>query len=445
MKKRLFTCILFLVVFGLKSQIDPTLATQLQNTLNSKITAGNNGVSAFLIMPNGDTWSGTAGLNHQSLPITDSTLFHGASTTKFNVAVLMLLLAEDGLVSLDDSWHKYVTLNVNFDTLITIRQLLNHTSGIKDYLEVPGSGTLVTSNFNYSFTPQYILENKVSGVPDFPAGANFNYSTSNYVLAAMVAEAVTGNPIQTELRNRIWNPLRMKHTYFGACETYTEQTAGVWWNFESGLNNYSSQPTTSMHSYGFGGANIVTCPKDLAKLLHALMNNQVVNNQSLTQMQTFVPASYSSWTKGYGLGLHHSAQAGDTVLGHDGYYTNLTDMFYSKKYGFTLVTMTNTQTSWFGIFNPMYTQIKNHVTVGIPAYETRVELNIYPNPTAGELFVRCSEVITELNVKNTLGQICYQTKLLDKSGSFKLEKPGIYFLSLKTKEGTVSRKIVVNN
>lgn len=363
MKKYLLLFCIIILVKNLQAQIPPALASQLQNVLNIAVTTGsNNGVSAYLKLKGGQTWSGTAGVNGQSLPITDTTVFHGASTTKLNIAVLMLMLAQSNLVNLDSSWYKYVkTLSVAFNKSITIRQLLNHTSGIKDYLEVPANNTYITSNFSAFYTPKYILENIVSGVPDFPPGTNFNYSSSNYVLAALVAEAATGNPVQTELRNRIWNPLKMKHTYFGAYDTIPDPKAGVWWNFGSGLTNYSSQPTTSMLSYGYGGANIVTCPKDLTKLVDTLMNG-LLTPQSMTDMLTFVPQSYGGWwTAGYGLGVHHLlGQKVDTLIGHDGYYTNLTDVFHSSMCGVTLVTMTNTERLFQGIYNSMYNVIRGY-------------------------------------------------------------------------------------
>jgi CubicO group peptidase (beta-lactamase class C family) len=363
--KKLLLLFSFIASFHLvKSQIDPVLATQLQNVLNAEVaTGGSHGVSAHLILQSGQTWSGTAGVNGAGLPITDTTVFHGASLTKLNVAILMLLLQENGVLSLDDSWHMYLpSLNVGFDTTITIRQLLNHTSGIAEYLDPGHWTTYVTPNFSTFYTPQYILENIVSDVPDFAPGTNFNYSSSNYVLAALVAEAVTGNPVQAELRTRIWTPLQMNHTYFGAYDSIPDPRAGVWWNFGSGLTDYSNQPTTSMLSYGYGGANIVSCPTDLATLVHALHDNLVLSPQSMNEMQAFVPQSFTNWwTAGYGLGLHHLyAQQVDTLLGHDGDYTNLADVFHSNMCGFTLATMTNTETLWQGIYNSMYDVLRNY-------------------------------------------------------------------------------------
>jgi D-alanyl-D-alanine carboxypeptidase len=446
--------ILLFLFFSFKqvamAQIDSTLAGQLQSILDNSVSkSGNNGVSAHLIMSNGETWGGTAGVGKGNISITDTTLFHGASTTKFNMAILMLLLVEDGLIDLDESWNNYVSLNVDFDTLITVRQLLNHTSGIADYLETARSGNDVTSDFNFFYTPRYLLENIVSGIPDFEAGSNFQYSNSNYVLAAFIAEAVTGNPVQTELRNRIWNPLGMHHTYFGAYETYTEPTAGVWWNFGNGLTDYSNVPTTSMLSYGYAAGNIVSCPTDLAILLNAVLKNQLLNTQSLNEMLTFVHRSFSSWTAGYGLGIHHLlGLTSETVIGHDGYYTNLTDMFHSVDGDFTLVTMTNTQTSWFGIFNPMYEIVSAYRPLsGVleNADKVQADLTMYPNPAQNHFNITSEQIIIEIEIIDALGDIFYQSTPNDKSISLPIDQGGVYFVIVRTNKQTVSRKLIVKN
>ena len=438
MKKLILLIFLIAIAPKAEAQIDTALTNKLQFYLNKTVTVyGNHGVSAFLKMANGQTWSGTAGLGRQNLPITDTTLFHGASTTKMNMAILMLLLAEDSLIDLDDSWHKYVSLNnAGIDTLITIRQLLNHTSGIADYLEASGSGSYITSDFNQFYTPQYILDSIVSGVPDFPAGTGFQYSNSNYVLAALIAETVTMNPLETELRTRIWNPLGMNHTYFGAYQTYTEQTAGVWWNFGSGLKNYSDSATTSMLSFGYGCGNIVSCPTDLALLIEGLLSGQLLNNQSLNEMLTFVPQSYSTWTQGYGLGIHHqNAQFNDTVIGHHGYYTNLTHMFHSLNYDFTLVTMSNTQTTWFGIFNPMYNLIVDYIkTIAVDQFENKIDLTIYPNPAKD--FIRVEMDLTQstaFEIYATTGKLVLSGLLSQENNIIDLSRlsNGLYLLKVE--------------
>src|SRR5688572_26678161 len=84
------------------AQIDPALAAQLQSVLNTQVSSGgNHGVSAHLVLQDSSTWTGTAGVDGLNQPMTDSTVFISASISKLNIAVLLLLLAEDSLVNLD--------------------------------------------------------------------------------------------------------------------------------------------------------------------------------------------------------------------------------------------------------------------------------------------------------------------------------------------------------
>src|SRR5438045_1929920 len=101
MKKFIKSITVLSIIFPViaNAQIDSALASQLQQVVtNSVVSNGNHGVSACVIMPNGYVWKGTAGVDKDSLPITDTTVFHGASITKANIATLILLLAEDGLL-----------------------------------------------------------------------------------------------------------------------------------------------------------------------------------------------------------------------------------------------------------------------------------------------------------------------------------------------------------
>ncbi|MFT6337153.1 MAG: CubicO group peptidase (beta-lactamase class C family) [Halioglobus sp.] len=98
--------IIIVIIFSTKyinAQIDLELADDLQSVIDNSVAQfENNGVSAHLIMKNGEIWNGTAGVGRDNLSISDTTLFHGASTTKLNIATLIMLLAEEGLIDLDN-------------------------------------------------------------------------------------------------------------------------------------------------------------------------------------------------------------------------------------------------------------------------------------------------------------------------------------------------------
>lgn len=442
--KTLLLSLLICCALGLPAQVDPALAEALQAALNSSVsTDGNIGVSAQLMLADGNTWSGQAGTGRGGQAISDSSLFHGASTTKLNVAILTLLLMEEGLLALDAPWTSYVNLNVDFDPEISLRQLLGHTSGIADYLETASSGSDITSDFSYFYTPQEILEDIVPGTPLFTAGDSFTYSNSNYVLLGLTIEAVTGNPLHTELRSRIWEPLGMEHTYLGAYESYTEPQAGVHWNFGFGLQDYSDVPSTSMLSYAYGAGNIVSCPSDLALLLHALMSGQLLAPASMDEMLSYDPSSYASWTAGYGLGIHHaSSDPDDTLLGHDGYYSNLTDMFYSENCGFTLVTMSNTQTEWFGVFDLLHAIVQDYCsTTDLPEESSYLRVDVYPNPSTDLLQISSNARIEAVEILDSSGRMVYKASgdlrrvLLDTIGN------GIFTVMIQTDLGMVKKSI----
>lgn len=437
---------LFGVVAALQSQIDPILATQLQQILDQRVLwNGDHGVSACVIMPDGSVWNGHAGVGAGETLVSDTMVFHGASTMKMNIAVLMILLDEEGIIDLDESWDTYVDLDVDFSPDITIRQLIGNRSGIADYLEIAGSGNYVTSDFEHQFTPQEILEDVVSDVPDFAPGTEFWYSTSNFVLAAHIINEVTGNSVEQELRSRIWEPLGMTHTYFGGYEAYSEPKSGVWWNFGSGINDYSMVSETSMLSYAYGGGNMVSTPGDLAKFVRAVVGGTFLSENAWNQMSQFSPDSYDDWSAGYGLGVHNAnAWGNNSVLGHDGYFTNMTDMFHSLDYGFTLVTMTNTQTGWFAIFDDMYEEISTFMELNVPGVNMGNSIEIFPNPCADVLFINFKTLIESnpiISIIDGNGRQVYlnNNSIADSIVSIDVSdlKSGIYTLVCTNSEGDI--------
>ena len=102
---------------------DPVLAGELQNKIDSLRIANNlKGISASVIYPSRGTWKGVTGISHTGMPITSDMLFGIASNTKLFTSVLLLKLAENNIIQLDDSLHQYLPTFNNIDSNITIRQ-----------------------------------------------------------------------------------------------------------------------------------------------------------------------------------------------------------------------------------------------------------------------------------------------------------------------------------
>jgi D-alanyl-D-alanine carboxypeptidase len=205
-------------------------------------------------------WSGTADLD--GTPITPDTRFRIASITKPITAALVLDAVQRGELSLDDRVNDLVPGLLAEDPPVTVRMLLDHTSGIFDEtnnLDIIDDIALLTD-------PEQIAEAERAGGPlhrrrerdrsrlparglaeahgrDFPAGTDYSYSNVNYQVAAIVLEAVTGQPIAELLRERIVQPLGLEHTTLAPPDLASPEFRG--YGTTSTTDRWSTSPTTS--------------------------------------------------------------------------------------------------------------------------------------------------------------------------------------------------------
>ena len=129
-----------------------------------------------------------------------------ASNTKPFTAVLILQLVDEGELDLYDTLEEYISGVPNGD-IITIRQLLNMTAGIFSFTEDEAFSEEFTADPLMDITPQEELDIALSYPPDFAPGEDWHYSDTNYEILGMIAEQVTGNPIEEEIERRIIEPL----------------------------------------------------------------------------------------------------------------------------------------------------------------------------------------------------------------------------------------------
>jgi CubicO group peptidase (beta-lactamase class C family) len=155
---------------------------------------------------------GMADLDH-NVKITPTTVFHVASMSKQFTAAAVLMLAQEGKLSLDDQAMKYVPELPDFGVPITLRQLLHHTSGLRDQWELLG-----LAGWRYSL--DLITDADVLAVLsrqkrlNFPPGSKFLYSNTGYTLLAQVVKHVSGQSFRTFIGNRLFLPLGMSHSHF---------------------------------------------------------------------------------------------------------------------------------------------------------------------------------------------------------------------------------------
>ncbi|HRI27291.1 MAG TPA: serine hydrolase [Chitinophagales bacterium] len=309
MLRILFTlCVLWGSIHITKAQpFNPILAAKLQNTIDSIRNENNvKGISACIIHPDIGTWKGVTGISHLGNPITASMEFGIASNTKLFTGVLLLKLSENQIVNLDDSLHAYLPPFNNINPNITIRQLLNHTSGLYDVTSVPGYPDSILTNPNRIFTPIELIS--WAGPPLFAAGTDWNYCNTNYLLAGMIAESATGQSFGKLLRDSILAPLQLDSTFLDVYDTILYTVAHPW---QAGVNNISI-PRKSLNSAAWAAGAMYSTSGEMAQWYRALMNGQVLNSNSFNEMTTFVGSG------SYGIGLSEATVLGRTVWQHGG-------------------------------------------------------------------------------------------------------------------------------
>ena len=320
---------------------------RLQKVLDKGIKKYNlRGVSAAIVFSSDSTWVGTAGISHDNVSMKPDMLFSIGSITKNFVASLTLKLAEDGILSLDDSLSKWLPVYPYIDPNITIRQLLNHTSGIYMFWNNNDLWDALKQDRNRIWKPEEVLA--YIKEPHFLPGEGWRYSNTNYLLLAMIIEKATNSTLSAELRKYLWDPLDLENYYLWLADDIPENQAHVFGdNFEFGSSerDLTFLPRASHESITFGSSGIVTTAVDLAKWSYMLFEGNVLSGESMKEMLDFVEFVPQSNMKGYGLGVQvfrNKISYGKMAIGHGGgNIGSAAYMIYLPDYHISLAVMVN--------------------------------------------------------------------------------------------------------
>lgn len=277
------------------------------------------------------TWSTTAGVGNlrTHAPRSADDRYRVGSITKTFVSTVVLQLEAEGRLSLDDTVEKWlpgvVHGNGHDGSRITLRQLLNHTSGIFNYTadETFGRTYFLKDGFlrhRYDTkTPEQLVAVAMAHRPDFAPGTSWNYSNTNYVLAGMVIQKVTGRSYGEEIRDRVIEPLHLTATSVpGTRVTVPRPSSRAYSKLAQTATGPTYDVTRLNPSLASSAGEMISDSADLDRFYSALLKGRLLPPKQLKEMKATVTVEGIP-NAGYGLGLiDRKLSCGVHVWGHDG-------------------------------------------------------------------------------------------------------------------------------
>ncbi|MFJ8631456.1 serine hydrolase domain-containing protein [Streptomyces sp. NPDC093568] len=275
------------------------------------------------------TWSATAGVGNLKTgePRSADDRYRVGSITKTFVATVLLQLEAEGRLSLDDTVERWlpglVRGNGHDGGRITLRRLLNHTSGIFNYTADEDFGRtyfLKDGFFEHRYDtkkPAELVALAMTHKPDFEPGTSWNYSNTNYVLAGMVIEKATGRPYGAEVRDRIIEPLHLTGTSVpGTRVTVPGPSSRAYSKLAETATGPTYDVTRINPSIAYAAGEMISDSKDLGRFYSALLRGRLLPREQLAEMTDTVPLDEAN---SYGLGLMKTElSCGVAVWGHGG-------------------------------------------------------------------------------------------------------------------------------
>jgi D-alanyl-D-alanine carboxypeptidase len=284
------------------------------------------GVSATIIFRDGSAWTGESGLANVKgkVAVADGTAFAVGSVSKTYTAALILALAGDGKIDLDAPATKYLPSRP-LDPRITVRMLLDHTSGLDDFF-IHGA---IDAALQKQPAARWSVKRTLRFVskPYFPPGTGWHYSNTNYLYLGLIAETVTGTPLAKALRDRFFGPLGLDATWYQAAEKPRAPTSHGY-RFAGSSRTAAPidlsdgtgvMPFTSVVTAAGGAGSIATTSTDAARWARLLYSGKVLGPEMTAEMLagTDLTAPYRPRVP-YGLGVQAFSIDGRPTIGHSG-------------------------------------------------------------------------------------------------------------------------------
>lgn len=290
--------------------------SKLRAALDAVVAAGVPG--AIVVVRNGNRTvrlaSGYGNLARRT-PMRASDRFRVGSETKTFVSTVVLQLVGERKLTLADNVERWLPGLVPGGRHITIRQLLNHTSGLFDYTEGASFERQVDTPRKV-WSPRRLVAIGTTHKPLFPPGAQHAYSNTGYILLGLIVEKVTGHSLDSELRGRIFHPLGLRETSFDSKPDIAGRYAHGYTRFHKPRLTDISAVSPSVE---WAAGAIVSNADDLIRFHRALLRGRLLRPLLLAAMETTVAPPLAGGHQTYGLGIIRSRYGPCGVFwGHGG-------------------------------------------------------------------------------------------------------------------------------
>lgn len=432
------------LVFGFQAS-SQTIAEFLKDTLDKTFDlrlngVGDKGMVSAIYFPDGSTWT-RAGGKAGTTDLEADQLYQIGSCTKTMIAAVIMKLQEEGKLDIDDSIYQYISSKPNVDSVITIRQLLDHTAGTFNYTDHPLFGGHVNSGLS-KFWPVDTIYNNYVNAATFSPGSRYGYSNTGYVLLGSIIEAVEGKALNVVLKDRLFTPYGFDQMYLGGYDSFSKSMPGTW--FLGGT--YLDTDITAVLSSAWAAGAVISHPIQHAKWVHDLYGGKIVSKASLLEMIKTTQQSGNA----YGLGTIVRRDMNRVYHGHGGAILHYSSMDYSTESKFGAVTISiDATSSKQAIVQNYLLRVTEALIANAPkpvdntsVFESQFdnEVAIYPNPAYSLVNVSNIEV-DRLTLKALDGR---SVKNVDHENSIDVSdlQRGNYLLLIEG-EGKILRKKLI--
>lgn len=438
----------FVAAFLLCGTVNAQLNNMFTDTLN-KVLAKRvsqyslKGVSASVVFSDGSTWKKTEG-NAGTQVLDPSMLFEMGSNTKTFTAALILLLEEEGKLSIEDTIYKYLSPLKNVTYGITIRQLLNHTSGLYNYTNHPDFYDKINnSEPGVKWDIDTVLDTYVGPKLADP-GVTYEYCNTGFILLGKIIEKVEGKPYHVVLREKILDKHNLKHIFLQGYDTFTEQRAETW--LSNGV--YFDETFVSFLTAAWAAGGIVATAEDLALWAHKLYSGEVLSEASMTKMITKLKIGNTTYPMG--LSMFFTSFLGKQFWGHGGATLQNSEMEYSVSSKYSVVVVCNEQNTYTEALT-IKRAIEEVLESSLPPLSVveaeKPQFNVYPNPANDVVNISIDNAAQNntVNIYTITGQLVQQYKI--ESNNLQLHKDnigtGVFIVEVAADNATATRQRIV--